>query len=91
MARLEGKTKAELIELIQLKDQEIGKLNEEIRALEKCRRYEDITDEIKDVYNRFRDKDFTREEAFDLTNALIRQGHIPDPIRRVGYVNYRNV
>lgn len=91
MSRLEGKTKAELIELIQLKDQEISKLNEEIRALETCKRYEDITDEIKDVYTKFRVKDFTREEAFDLTNALICQGHIPAPIRRFGYVNYRNV
>lgn len=91
MARLEGKTKAELVEIILLKNQEISKLNEEICALERCKRYEDITDEIKDVYDKFRDKDFTREEAFDLTNALICQGQIPAPIRRVGYVNYRNI
>lgn len=77
MAANTSKTKAELLELIQQKEQEITTLQNDIRALEKCKRYEDITDEVTDVYKKFRDKQFTREESMDLVVSLINNGQIP--------------
>lgn len=91
MAALSGKTKAELLEIIREKERELVSLNEELRSLEKCKRYNDIADELKDVIDKFCDNDFTRDEAFELLCELIRVGQIPAPIRRVGYVNYRNM
>lgn len=89
MAANTSKTKAELLELIQQKEQEIVTLKNDIQALEKCKRYEDITDEVTDVYKKFRDKEFTREESMDLVVSLINNGQIPARIPvRVEYRRY---
>lgn len=90
MAANTNKTKTQLLELIEQKEQEIRSLNEEIRSLEKCKRYEDITDEIKDVYDKLRNKEFKHEDCMDLTLALINTAQIPArvPVRRVSYNNY---
>ena len=92
MAANTSKTKAQLLELIEKKEQEIRSLNDEIRSLEKCKRYEDITDEIKDVYDKFLDKGFADDECMTLIVALINEGQIPArmPARRVTYPNYQS-
>ena len=89
MAAYTSKTKAELLEVIKNKEQEIATLESDIQALEKCKRYEDITDEVTDVYKKFRDKEFTREESMDLVVSLINIGQIPARVPvRVSYQRY---
>lgn len=84
MAALENKTKAQLIEIIRLQTQELNRQHEDIKMLEKCKRYEDITDEIKDVHMKFCERGYTHDEALSLIFKLIEQGQIPArlPYRR---------
>lgn len=86
MAANERMTKAQLLELIQNKEQEITTLKAEIQAFEKWERYNDITEEITSVYKRFHGN-FTREESLELTLALINTNQVPAriPYVRTGY------
>lgn len=82
-------TKAELMEVIKNKEQEINTLKGEIQAIEKYERYNDIVDEVASVYNRFRDNEFTREESMEFTLALINSGNIPARVPvRPSYPSY---
>lgn len=83
-------TKAELMEVIKNKEQEINNLKDEIQAIEKYERYDNIADEVTSVYSRFRDRHFTSTESVDMVLALINSGNIPArvPVRHVGYPRY---
>ena len=81
-----NKTKAELLEIIAQKENEILDLKEDLRKLEKCKRYEDITDEIKDVYDKLNSKGFKTNESLEIVQTMLMSGHMPS--RREG-VSYR--
>lgn len=93
MALLENKTKAQLIELIQQKENEILDLKDELRELKKCKKYENITDEIKDVHDKLIDRGFTDAAANDIVMTMISAQQIPArptfPTRYGQYVSYR--
>lgn len=84
-----NKTKAELLEIITQKEQEILDLKEDLRQLEKCKMYEDLTDEIRDVYEKLTSKGFKSSEALDITQTMISSGQLPPRYTRIGYISYR--
>ena len=71
-----NKTKSELLEIIKQKEDEIIDLKNNIQQLEKCKRYDDVTDEIKDVYDKLVSKGFKSDEAIEITQTMISSGHI---------------
>lgn len=88
----DNKRKAELVEIIKNKEDEILELKEELRLLEKCKKYEDITDEIKDVCDKLSAKGFTYEESLTFAHTMLSSGLIPAKTQypyRGGYVSYR--
>lgn len=90
---LERKTKAELLEIIEKKESEILDLKGELRQLEKCQKYDDITDEIQAVYMKLEDRGFNDADSMELTLAMINNGLIPArETRRVtySYPSYQN-
>lgn len=74
---LEKKTKAELLEIIKDKETEILDLKEELRQLEKCEKYENITDEIRGAYDMLTNKGFTEAAALELVETMLTSGNIP--------------
>lgn len=72
-----NKTKAELLEIIKEKENEILDLKDDLRALEKCIKYENITDEIKDVYDKLCCRGFAGNDALDIVQTMIASGQIP--------------
>lgn len=86
-----NKTKSELLEIIKQKEDEIIDLKNDIQQLEKCKRYDDVTDEIKDIYDKLVSKGFKSDEAIEITQTMISSGHIDRraiPVYRP-YVSYR--
>lgn len=71
-----NKTKSELLEITKQKEDEIIDLKNDLQQLEKCKRYDDITDEIKDVYDKLVSKGFKSGEALEITETMISSGHI---------------
>ncbi len=88
MLNTANKTKAQLIEIIQEKENEILNLKEDLRLLEKCKKYDDLTDEIKDVYDRLTSKGFKSQEALDIVNTMIYAGQIRTETARYPRVSY---
>lgn len=86
-----NKTKTELLEIIKQKEDEILDLKNDLQLLEKCKRYDDITGEIKDVYDKLVDKGFKYNEALEIVQTMIASGEIPaKSVRyRNSYVSYR--
>jgi hypothetical protein len=85
-----NKTKAQLIEIIQQKEDEIIELKDDLRKLEKCEIYDDITDEIKAVYDKLVAKGFADTEALEITQTMISVNKIPyNAYNRVSYRPYR--
>lgn len=72
-----NKTKAQLVEIIQEKENEILDLKDELRLLEKCKKYDEITDEIKDVYDKLIAKGFKHADAMDIVQTMISAQQIP--------------
>ena len=91
MTNMGNKTKAELIEIIKHKEDEILDLKDDLRQLEKCQKYDDITDEIRDVHGKLMEKGFSNVEALEITEVMISAGVIrKEPgVYRGGYVSYR--
>ena len=87
-----NKTKTQLLEIIKQKEDEILDLKDDLRALENCTIYENITDEIKDVYDKLCTKGFKSSESLEIVQTMISSGQIParQPYRPgVSYRNYR--
>lgn len=92
MMNYDNKRKVELVEIIKNKEDEILELKEELRLLEKCKKYEDITDEIDDVYEKLKNKGFDHAESLELVHTMMSSGLIPAKTQypyRGGYVHYR--
>jgi hypothetical protein len=60
------KTKAELMTEINQKNEEIKKLEEEIKVLEKYKQYKDMGDELKAMHTAYEVAGFTSDQAFTL-------------------------
>lgn len=79
-----GKTKAELIELIEERNDRISNLNDEIldlkndlKELKTCKKYENTADEIKDMFDKLVERNFTIFDAADIVKTMISAGQIP--------------
>lgn len=84
-----NKTKAELLEIIKQKEDEILDLKDDLRTLEKCTLYENITDEIRDVYDKLCIKGFDSSASLEIVQTMIASGQIP--VRPTGpYSAYRS-
>lgn len=65
------KTKAELLEEIKVKEEEIRELKKETERLKRYEQYDEMTGEIKAMYDSFVRSGFTEEQAFKLLNTAI--------------------
>ena len=89
-----NKTKAQLIEIIEAKENELLDLREDLRQLEKCKKYEDAADEIRSMYENLMERGFDDEAALKIVRTMIESNHLPE--RRYGsrssvsYQSYRD-
>ncbi len=65
------KTKNELLEEIEQKNEEIEVLKADIEKLEKYRKYDEMADEIKAINDSFIRSGFTEQQAFELTRDSV--------------------
>ena len=65
------KTKNELLEEIEQKNEEIEVLKSDIEKLEKYRKYDEMADEIKAINDSFVRGGFTEQQAFELTRGAL--------------------
>lgn len=63
------KTKNELLEEIEQKNEEIEVLKSDIEKLEKYRKYDEMADEIKAINDSFVRAGFAEQQAFELTKG----------------------
>lgn len=66
------KTKNELLEEIEQKNEEIEVLKADIEKLEKYRKYDEMADEIKAINDSFVRSSFTEQQAFELTKGVLK-------------------
>lgn len=65
------KTKNELLEEIEKKNEEIEVLKADIEKLEKYRKYDEMADEVKAINDSFVRSGFTEQKAFELTKGAV--------------------
>lgn len=65
------KTKNELLEEIEQKNEEIEVLKVDIEKLEKYRKYDEMADEVKAINDSFVRSGFTEQQAFELTRDAV--------------------
>ncbi len=65
------KTKNELLEEIEQKNEEIEVLKVDIEKLEKYRKYDEIAEEVKTINDSFVRSGFTEQQAFELTKGAV--------------------
>lgn len=65
------KTKNELLEEIEQKNEEIEVLKADIEKLEKYRKYDEMADEVKAINDSFARSGFTEQQAFELTRGAV--------------------
>lgn len=65
------KTKAELLEEIEVRNGEIKKLKKEIEKLDRYKQYEDAGDGLFAMRESFLKAGFTRAEAFEMTKMIL--------------------
>lgn len=88
MINLNNYTKAQLVAMIETREKEIETLQEEVRKYEKVKAYDDVTDEIKGVYDKLLDRGFNKGDALELTKTMIESGTIR-VMPRNPHVSYR--
>ncbi len=64
------KTKTELLEEIEAKNNEIKNLKNEVKKLERFKQYEEMTDELAVLRDSFVNSGFTKTEAFEMVKTL---------------------
>lgn len=77
MINLNNYTKAQLVAMIENKEKQIMEMEEDICKYEKIKAYNDITDEIKDIYDKLATKGFDEINRMQLIDAMINNGLIP--------------
>lgn len=65
------KTKNELLEEIEQKNEEIEVLKVDIEKLEKYRKYDEIAEEVKTINDSFIRSGFTEQQAFELAKGAV--------------------
>lgn len=65
------KTKNELLEEIEQKNEEIEALKADVEKLEKYRKYDEMADDVKAINDSFVRSGFTEQQAFELTRGAI--------------------
>ena len=68
---MSAKTKNELLEEIEQKNEEIEVLKADIDKLEKYRKYDEMADEVKAINDNFVRSGFTEQQAFELTRGVV--------------------
>ena len=71
------KTKAELMEEIKIKDEEIKNLELEIEKLERYKTYEDMADEMSAIRESFVKVGFSKTESFTMMLKMIEMASNP--------------
>ena len=77
-----NKTKAELMEEINVRNKEIEKLNEEIKKLERYKVYQDSADELAAVRLSYIKAGFSEAEAFELTKMMFQMASVSPLFKR---------
>ena len=77
-----NKTKAELMEEIKNKNDEIAALNEEIKKLDRYKAYQDCADEIAAVRLSFIKSGFSETESFELTKMTMQMATVFPAFKR---------
>lgn len=68
---MSARTKNELIEEIEQKNEEIEILKADIEKLEKYRKYDEMADEVKAINDSFVRSGFTEQQAFKLKRGAV--------------------
>lgn len=68
---MSAKTKNELLEEIEQKNEKIEVLKADIEKLEKYRKYDEMADEVKAINDSFVRRGFTEQQAFELTRGAV--------------------
>lgn len=72
MATSVKKTKAELIEELEARKEEIKVLNTRIETFERYEKYEEMGDELKAVYDAYVHAGFSEDQAFQLLTESLK-------------------
>ena len=65
------KTKNELLEEIEQKNEELKNLKSEVEKLEKYKKYDDCANEIRAMYQSFVNSGFTEDQAFEILTITL--------------------
>lgn len=65
------KTKAELMEEIKAKNQEIANLKSEVEKLDRYKKYEELTNELAAIRDSFVKSGFSESEAYDMVKSFM--------------------
>lgn len=68
---MSAKTKNELLEEIEQKNEELKNLKSEVEKLEKYKKYDDCANEIRAMYQSFVNSGFTEEQAFEILTITL--------------------
>lgn len=71
-----NKTKNELLEEIELKNNEIKELKNEVKKLERFKQYEDMTDEMGALRDSFVKSGFSKAEAFEMVKVIMQNAMV---------------
>lgn len=66
-----NKTKAELMEEVKTKNDEINALKDEIEKLDRYKVYQDSADELGAIHKSYIEAGFSEDQAFELTKMMI--------------------
>ena len=66
-----NKTKAELLEEIEVKNKEIKELKEEVKKMERYKSYENAANEVAAMREAFINTGFSKSESYDMTKSLV--------------------
>lgn len=72
-----NKTKAELMEEVKTKNDEIKALKAEIEKLDRYKQYQNCTDEIAALRDSFVESGFTKTEAFTMVQTMLKLASNP--------------
>lgn len=65
------KTKNELLEEIEQKNEELKSLKEEMKNLEKYKQYDDCANEVRAMYQSFVNSGFSEEQSFQILTITL--------------------
>ena len=80
-------TKNELIEMIQVKEEEIEKLKGEVERLAKYEKYDEMADELYAMYESLKRSGFDDQMAFELFKTMVQTASVMNNTSNPGIKN----